>query len=144
MKPVQWSKGCRREDSNLTSLSFHKERVSQLVLQGWCKDFEKRAWHSTFWSTTQQPPTTRPSKAFRYSKTNQRSLDTIPNYAQYMDIIPTITIASTSQIGTGAANVVMQPHPTQTQSTNISSTYAHYMIRSTGAILPWSLGYMRP
>ena len=35
-------------ESDPTSLSFHKEKASQLVLQGWHKDYEKRVWHSTF------------------------------------------------------------------------------------------------
>lgn len=61
-------RGCRREDSIQASLSYYREKATELVLRGWRKEFETNSKYSTFWESTNRPPTVKPSKTFRQLK----------------------------------------------------------------------------
>ena len=65
-REAKW--GCCREDSIQVSLSYYKERATKLVLRGWRKDYQVRAFCSTFWHSTTCPPNTKPSKTFTQLK----------------------------------------------------------------------------
>ena len=99
--------GCRREDNIQASLSYHKEKASQLVLHGWMKDYKEKAKHTTFWHTTNQPPN--PAFPSDISETSQRYLVTSHNCTPCTVTTLTITAFSTSQTETGTVSAMMQP-----------------------------------
>ena len=67
--------GVEGSTTQMTHLSYHKEKATKLVLKGWQKDYKTKAKYSTFCHSTNQLPTTKPSRSFQKLKDDPEVFD---------------------------------------------------------------------